>query len=85
MSSSNGFVYSSSDEASNNTKWGLTFKTGDEITIEIDHKDNKISVKKKNDSKSYAISLKHLSENDWKDLHFCVCLNGKEDKVQILP
>jgi hypothetical protein len=84
VASSNGFIYSNNDEASNNTKWALTFKTGDEITIEIDQKDNKMSIKKKNDSKSYAISLKHLSENDWKDLHLCVCLNVKDDKVQIM-
>lgn len=34
--------------------------------------------------KSYSISLKHLNENDLKDLQYCICLNGKDDKVQIV-
>lgn len=33
LASSNGFLYSSSDVALNNTKGAVTFKTGDEISL----------------------------------------------------
>lgn len=79
-----GFVYSHNDEAVNNTKWSLGFRMGDELTLEADHKESRLSLRKKNDAKNYLISLKHLSETDWEDLFFCVSFSAKDDKVQIL-
>jgi hypothetical protein len=56
-----GFVYSNNDEAVNNTKWSLGFRMGDEITIEADFKESRLSLRKKNEAKNYLINLKHLS------------------------
>jgi hypothetical protein len=40
--------------------------------------------RKKNETKSTEISLKHIGEADWKELFFCVSLNSVGDKVQLL-
>jgi len=83
--SSNGFIYSSGDNTINNTKSLLTFKANEEICLEVDAKENKLIIaKKKNDNKVTEISLKHLSEMDWKELYFCVGMNSVGDKVQLL-
>ena len=84
VASSNGFIYSSSDQQCNGTKGHPVFKAGDEIIIEVDSKESRLVVKKKNDSKSADISLKHLSASDWKELYFCVGMNSVGDKVQLL-
>ena len=52
--------------------------------VEVDAKENKLIIKKKSDNKSVDINLKHIAENDWKDLYFCVNLNSVGDKVQLL-
>lgn len=84
MVSSNNFIYSSGDPNLNNTKGGISFKSGDEMIVEVDAKDSKLIVKKKNDSKAVDISLKHISETDWKELYYCVNLGSTGDKVQFL-
>lgn len=41
-------------------------------------------IKKKNDHKTVEISLKHISEADWKELYYCVNLGSTGDKIQFL-
>lgn len=60
VAASNGFVYSSGDSQINGTKNHLSFKTGDELGLEVDAKESRLVVKKKSDSKSVEISLKHI-------------------------
>lgn len=62
----------------------MLFKSGDEITVEVDSKQNRLLLKKKNDTKNVEINLKHIAEIDWKDLYFCVNLSSVGDKVQLL-
>ena len=54
------------------------------MIVEVDAKENRLVVKKKSDSKSAEISLKHIPEAEWKELYFCVTLSSVGDKVQLL-
>ena len=61
---------------------GFPFGNGDEINMTV--KGTQVIFKKKNDTKANcSISLKNLNEDNWKQLVFCVCLNGNGDKVEL--
>ena len=65
------------------TMKGFSFAAGDEISVTV--KGNEVSFRKKGDPKALAsLSLKNLNEEQWKQLYFCVCLNGNGDKVELV-
>ena len=84
MLSSSNLIYSSGEAASNNVKGQISFKANDEITVEINAKEKVLVFSKKNYAPTQNISLKHVTEIDWKELYFCVSMNGVGDKVQLI-
>lgn len=80
MLAKNSYTYSHNDKNENMIMKGFGFNTGDEIGISV--KGNEVHFKKKNDPKATStLSLKNLTDDNWKQLSFCVCLNGNGDKV----
>ena len=82
MLAKNSYTYSHSDKTENMMMKGFPFGTGDEVTVSV--KGTEVQFKKKSDPKATAtLSLKGLLDEHWKQLSFCVCLNGNGDKVEL--
>ena len=61
---------------------GISYTPNDEVTVTV--KPDSLVVSKKGDNKSATIPLKKMTEADWKQACFAVCLGGNGDKIEII-
>ena len=83
LACNNTYIYSHHEKTSNMVMKGISFLNNEELTISVKTNGESVEIKK-GDGKTVQLSLKKMTEAEWKQACFCVMLSGTGDSVEIL-